>query len=620
MSSCRKVREQVLRELDRELSLDAALALEEHLAQCAACAKFARSAQAIEEQLLALAEPPATSVDLERNLAEISRRLRADATRRPRNRAPRIAFAVAGIAAAVLALLAGLRWWLARSPEPTQPSAPLVESAPRESAPAHAEPSIVPQPPDESEVASALDAEAPGEPSTPTDVAGKVAEHDSRVDPLRREAALEVMRDLLRESSPLLEARASRTGALAFAQRVDELAREHELVLWPLPRLAESLFDERDVGAAAMCYAGLRGDRLAQLELERRATTELPALLARLDALDSRSSAVAAACVDARVQREVLARLREFAPADAARVLTAALSRPDVLEEQREPALHMLFDLGSEALSAWIELDRLGALERQALRRAVGELPGGSQRVAALASSAREDLDYWIDLCADLEVLESLAWLESLARERRTRESATAGLSAMARAPALDTLLRLSLRGLVGIDELERAFGVLALRAPSELRPLATAVLDRGDSAATSLLVDLSIAEVPQRSVTLLIEVAARAGVVPEERELAFDAIGEFGTETQVHELIAVFRTLGARERRLAASCAIAIERLGGRQALERLLAGAPRRHLERVLEVFDRSTSASVSRVQLARALEPVLDPKLTNTFGDNL
>ncbi len=87
---------------------------------------------------------------------------------------------------------------------------------------------------------------------------------------------------MLIQESAALPACANVEAARAFVARVDDSAPSNALAGWPMARLAASLFDdgEREVARAALRYVGLRGDRLTQFELERRADGDIEAYLA----------------------------------------------------------------------------------------------------------------------------------------------------------------------------------------------------------------------------------------------------------------------------------------------------------------------------------------------------
>ena len=581
MIPCRKAREELLRELDRELSTDRALALDEHLAHCERCAQLARESAAVEELLAELAEPPAAGVDIERNVEAIARRLEPRARPVGSSR-----FFVKAAVAAAAALAIGWAAW--RIAHETPPAPQVVIEAP----PPVAEPSA-PAP----EVAVL----APAEP--------EFLDAEPRFDPARRESALEATRGLLREESVTLRALASASEAREFAERVETRFRGLGLERWPLVRLVAGQLDDEELGRAAVRFTGARGDRLALLELERRAANDVEGVLALLDAGESASAAVAAACLDPRFEVAVAERMAFWPPAECARLVEAAVRAN---HDASERGVQRLAALGAAGVEALVRLDLDGAIARGATVAALERIPGAPKLVAELARRPGAPVEQFASLAGDLRAIETLPWLAELARERRSRDAGIDALVRAARVESFAMLLDLSLLGFAEAQAIERGLAALAERDEHAPAELARSMLARGDSQRCGRLLDLLVADSDARYVDALLAFAAHADLAAEERELALDAIGEFGSEEHVESLVALFRGLEPDERRLAASCLIAIERLGGRRAIERLLAGAPRRLSERVLEIFERPTGGSVSRVQLSRAVEPLLDARI--------
>ncbi len=711
MSGCRECREAVLRELDRELSLDRALALDAHVAACRECAEFARRANHIDEALLRLAEPPEENVDVERNVRDVLRRIASD----PRTTVGSRAMQWRRVAAvAALTLVTAGAWFAARwnrnesdvastnSPTTSPITSPMASNdgappfdieqrdelrEPRDSQAIEREAAGIAAPRVATEVqiegaaqahseqrdaSSALavdahsdndrDGERDGDgdsadrrsadvAATPTafDVAAGGAEADivdpnvanaavdaTRFDSARHEDARNALRAVLIQESAALPACANVEAARAFVARVDDSAPSNALAGWPMARLAASLFDdgEREVARAALRYVGLRGDRLTQFELERRADGDIEALLARVDSGDESSAALARACLDSKLGAQVRAALLAWPAARAAHVFETALAlegvdlaqrtideaKRSIDEAQRKHTLESLALCGESSIEPTLRLLHAHALGRDEAFAALATVPDIAARLAGVATTSRErfDVDVLAAALAHVRSFEALPWLENLARDPRRRATAVRTLIAYTTPEAFDALLGLWARGSIDATAIDEALAALQVVGPSAVARCGTLCAASGDPLRVSLFLDLLVASNDARDVPALTALAASADVALEERELAVDAVGDFGGVDDIPALVEVLRSLTARERRLAATVVAALYRLGATRAVELALAGAPRRHTERVLEILSHPSVGSVSLVQLARALEPLVGRDSLAANGD--
>jgi len=637
MKRCRRMRERALRELDRELNIDEALELDAHLAECDACREFVRSAQSLEGLLQSLGEPPVEQLDIERNVLAIRERI-ASPTAVERRRSSR----VWPIALAVAASVALLAWRFGVRSEGAD--APQDDSSRREVAAtvetvrddvAHDAGPVDEVVAPSSEQIEALDAPASQvaaasvvpEESSDASVPGAARSAPS-FDAERHEAARTALREVFVSAAAQLPALATTEQASRFADQVDALASQGGLSAWPLPRLAATLLDDASPGVAraAIRYVGLRGDRLSAAELERRAAEDLEALLARVDRLDGDSVAVRAACLDPERSEFVLERLAACDEPTRLRVLRGALeARPE--GELRERLLDRLVQNEPFAVDALARLAFDGWISPAETTRAFHRISLHPESFIALATRPGERLEAWIDLAAFLRVEPLLPWLEALARQPRTREVAVAAVARVGGCASLDALLRLIDAGVAPVESFDLALDLVLDRDARGLRDWVEASVATKDARVASRLLDALAGSRKPPAALGLLSIAVGDNVALEERELALDALGDLAAQLDpevaaeaIDELTRLFRTLETRERRLAAACVISIQRLGGAAAVDRLLAGAPRRASQRVLDVIAGSAPRSVSRVQLARALEPWLDARTEAPRGGSL
>jgi hypothetical protein len=609
--NCRVARTWVLRELDRDLSVDQALELDLHIASCAACRTLSQRAAVLDETLLALGEPPVDRLDLEFNVRAIGERIdELELARLRRARTWRIASAL-GAAVAIVAVLA----WEVLRPSGA-PRAPEIARGAPNAPPTSADPAVaapLEPPPTSHEVAQApLVAPAP--------VRELVASsNEPAFDLGRLEAARDEVRAHLRAAAANLPQLATRSDALAFATAVDEARDTPSLVGWPIVRIAGgmTLDDDPLVARAAKRYLGVRGDRLAQRVLQDRFAgdnDDREALLALLDIGEPALDVLAQACRSGEIGAFARARITDDAL--AVRVLERALRDANAERagsEQRTALVDALVLRGPDAAAALLRLARDSALERETALLALSRVPQAQRVLGELARSNSNafDAELLIAACARVQPPEAVNWLAAQCRDPRRRAAAIDTLAAYQAPDAFRALLDLHREARLDRGDLDAPLDARFARGSEHLLALTEDLLAADTNEAVQWL-ELLVERGDALAGSSLARIAAAPTMPEEDRELAARAVGDFGRASDVRRLGQVFSALDVRDRRLAAVCVDSIHRLGGEDAVNALLAGAPRRHAERVLDVLRKRSPESVSLVQLARALDPVIEHSL--------
>jgi predicted anti-sigma-YlaC factor YlaD len=589
--NCRIARRWVLRELDRDLSVDQALELDAHVASCRACRVLSQRAAVLDEALLALGEPPVERLDVERSVRAIAGRI--DVVELERGRRVR-ALRVAGALATAVAIVAVFAWEVLR--HPAAPRTPDVASEGPRTQPA-----------------------ATGLPPPPREAVAD--SNEPALDIARLEAAREEVREHLRAAATDLPELAARPAALAFAAKVDAARDTPTLVAWPIVRIAGGLTADGDplVARAAKRYLGVRGDRLAQRVLQDRWSadnSDREALLALLDIGEPAFDVLVQGCRHRDVGE--LARSRLSDDALAVRVLERALRDASAEPEQQAPLVDELVRRGPDAALALLRLARDAALERDTALRALDRVPQARRVLGELVQSESSranpsgfDADLMIAACARVQPPEAVNWLAAQCRDPHRRPAALDALSAYEAPDAFAALLDLQREARLDRGDLTLPLDARFARGSEHLLALTEDFIAADAGHATAWL-ELLVERADPLAGPSLTRIAAAPTLPEEDRELAARAVGDFGRANDVRRLTEVFRALDGRERRLAAVCVDSIHRLGGDEAVSNLLAGAPRRHTERVLDVLRKRSPESVSLVQLSRALDPVIEHSL--------
>lgn len=629
MNGCRAMRTAILRELDRELPLDRAIEIDEHVGSCAACRAFLERAGALEELLHALGEPPLERVDVERNLRAISARIR-DETRlhlpqpglpRPglrRLSASRLGLSQLGLSqpgrialvAAAIALVAYLAALFATRDR--QPHAPTdVDDVASTDATTHGTSIETARVEGVAPVEGAGELPALGDEPQSDDE--PVLDDEPAFDAQRLARARISMRELLASAGTRLAPGATSADALGFADEIDAARRGSTLEGWPATRLVATLIRDEDptVARAALRYLGVRGDRLALFAIEERidgGALEQDALLALLDLGEPGVEALARTLGNESSRAAAIAGLARWPHERAIRALHAALS----LRGASQALVVELGRFGAPAVKALLTLANSGAIDLTLTLDVLATMPDAPHVLGEmLLNGVSLDAELAFAACARLQPETALPWLAERCRSGDARAAAFDCLAAYAAPAALDLRLDLMRERDTSDAALQRLARDLVGRGEERLIESVQRCAQTPERAA--LLLDALIASGEPEVIPGLAQFACAAELPATERELALRAIGDVGERDDAHWLTDVLAQLGDGERRLVAVCVDALHRLGGDEAVARALANAPRRRVERVLAVLRQRSPQSLSLVQLARALDLTLERELS-------
>jgi hypothetical protein len=585
MSSCRQARRWMERAFDGRLGVDEDFLLEEHLGGCAHCRREAELQAMVLDGLVRQVEPPVERLDIERALSNIHERLEEEPARvLPWRKIT---------AAAAAALLLTLPWWMrgedapaveepgpgiggalaldepeqGRSPEAEQPSLTAVRVYPRVSA--------------ESEVDSSVHARVQAEVRAALAVA--VVSHPADVD-------------------AILQAFDASTSELAAAD-------------WPVARLVARLVeDESPALAGAACrFTGRHATRLGVRRLEQAldSPAAFDAAKGLIDAGPLGYDGLARALWVPGADAQVLEAMLPLDDEARVRWATDALEHaPEVPEEGTTAAW-----VGFVAAAGRAGADELiGRLDDPVLARGdviagLMDSPRGEDALLARLERrvAPQECDGLFDLIDQMRAPAAFEFIQEQAWSGQDRGRAALVLAGY---PGVSTLV-----GLLMLDEGRRLDTVelgaawrRALEVDAErAQTLALEHVDRGDRIGSRRLLEgLTLAE-HAGAVPAMIELAALGALADDDREHAFLIIAERGGAQDVPLLSDTFSRFTVRDRDRAAACLISLHRLGGAEAVQRVLAGASEDTSARVLSRLEDGARAS-SRLLLARELEPVL------------
>ena len=611
MRGCTRARRAIPLALDGELALSERFRLDAHLERCSRCRALWEEQETLEQALADLPEAPLDRLDLDVQVAAvragIERAREEDAhgdglperpSLPPVRRAPSRRRAMGLAAAAVMLAGAWVLWQLRTSPPAPAPVDRIVSAPEPES--------TEPTPPQPS--AEGLDAQ----PTVDDD--GDVVL--SRLRQARAHVAAE-----LRVAWTGLEALAPRDEVEAAAQAFDAATLELEPD-WPLLRIVQGLAvgEDRDLGAAALRYLGVRGDGIAAGVL-RDALGEADLGLVAVAALGDLGSAGLDALGEALVDVDLGPAARDALLAHGGQEAVAVLA--EVLGQQLrrgEPAdelLELLATVEPSAAPELLNLVQRGLVSRGQALDLLARSPGAGEalmdRLEAGESRWSEALVF--EALAVLRPAEGLAWIEERVTVRRLREPALACLASYADPDALQVLVRLHANGRVRGDLVEGAARDLLTRDPRAAVDLARRrppELDDDPAALYQLLVATESAAAVPGLAALVYE----PWLGSESRAWAALAVGELGTPDAARDLIEGLPRLGGGEEFIAAACLMAATQLAGPDLALRAVdaVGVADRSRERLMDQLA-DVSEQGLRVKtlhrVARELKPYYDPK---------
>jgi hypothetical protein len=256
MTACKHGRARLERAFAGGLPVAERMALEEHAVQCERCAVELERVDALAEALTTLPDPPVERVNLDDVLTRIGTAIDEDLapvtqlpTRRT-NQSRRVIAIVAALAAAVILLVMGPKWW---SPDEVTPE--VADGDAQVPQPAlQATPDITPGVQDEPQLADAVLAPT-WEHLPPTDF-----------DATRHASVREAVHAALIECSTDADPLGGADWIADLEVRAAEVGQD-----WPLAELARSFLSDDDpaVVRAAARVVGRHGGRLAATALER---------------------------------------------------------------------------------------------------------------------------------------------------------------------------------------------------------------------------------------------------------------------------------------------------------------------------------------------------------------
>jgi hypothetical protein len=616
IQSCRRARAALLRALDGELPLEGRLALDAHLATCAACARFEADAAGLEEALRAGPEPTESltavadvTADI---LAALDRALAEEPSAPPAQ--PRRRWAAAAAAAILLGALGlGVAWWRARTARSPAPHA-VVEGALAEVEPPEPAPLDL-QAAEPADGGPELEIEGAPDQSEPARIAGTVREN------LRAAFGAE---PLVLDPAPAV-------------RRFEELSSS--IHTWPLARVAESLLGDADahLAASAARYLGLRGDRLSVPRLAAALARPGvgPAAVLALGDLHGRDPETAGIALEALraalaepelapLARDVLAGRGGPGPA---RVLEQAL-RAELTRGAASPGAAT----SRTELAAWLAaLARTGPAAVASLLRLAGEgtpdalgtlarIPGADEELARvlerpLPGVPREVLSDALEI---LQPARGLAWLEERAGEPRNRARALVCLATWREPAAVGSYLRLDELGTVPEEELLASFRRFAADRGELLVTAAEDLERRGEERAADRYLDLLLVSASPSAGRALVELARSSLLRPAARARAALGVAELGGPAEARTLLRLLEGESLPEREVLAAVLVTASRALAPDELRSALGALTPRGAERVeqalLEVAERPLGP-VAIAHVSRALQGALLPRNPET-----
>lgn len=674
--SCRRQRARLFAAVDGALTLDERFELDAHLESCARCRELARALDVLDSGFAALSQPPIEHLDLETQLRAIHERGAARARPLARPRTLRVAAAAALVVGTALgALWLARRGGEAtgRAVEPrtaddascmttdapagASPAEPSVAATDRpergtRAAPAESMASSIPARRDDAAArdAGARELAPPNTPDASAAASSAAVEAGSRDEPdarsieelARRSAARQRLAEVLVATWTRTKDAERDALSLAFADATRELAREGI----PIARVAADLADstgstgptegdDLDVARAALRYLGTQAGRVELRSVERalkRPELHDAAALALVDLGEAGAELVARECTTDADPTPLFARLSARGDRDAAASLERCVrelasrarsprestARRALLAARADEAARMLARHAGAGVESLLRLARDGSLAIEDLGALLALAPGGRERIDELLRAPKPQLDPRVTLqaVASLRPPAGVDWLYARALETRNEQAAALGVLAdYGDGASLRALLRLKASGRVESTRIEAALDQALERGPDSAAELARELAERRDRVGLAQLFD-ELARAPRAAhVRALLEIA-RAELLPDvERRAALELATEFGSAGDCVALAELFRALPPRERELRAATIVALHRLGGRAALERVFAREAEARVTRLvtlLEAPGASTRLSNTLFRVARELDAAADTLL--------
>ena len=614
MKGCRTARRRILRAVDQDLPLEERFRLDDHLAQCSACATEYQRALHLEEAFARMPDPPHARLDLERTVRSIRTSLEnsppsgdnativvAASSRAPSKtlRALAVIMAVAGVVAL----------WIVVGARPRDVAAPEVNGvdAPENIA-------IAPSP------TRAREAES------------SVARPNGESDPVAETDAASVERQL-REH--LVAAFADSTDLADIAHCVERFDRfAAPIRRWPLARIAAPMLrsDDLRLARSAARFLGMRGDRISvsqlQAVLDRHSSAArdsiAPVVVRALGDLGRDAvSALGHALSFPALEPAALAQLARIGGVEAARFIESSLARradSPGSTGSTTPFARRRFEalaaIGTPAVASFLRLASDDNFEREQVLGWLDRVEGAGDEFARLMRArAIDDPDLVFEIAARLQPVAVLPWLEERASEHRYRARALACLERWDDTVPIRTLLRLDAAGWVPDADIVSSLRAIADRDGERFTALARDLLAAADPIVVDRYLDLLIASEHRAAASALVELTLANVLSDEARQWAALAVGELGGPEDATLLLAGVDRFGANECRLLAACLISIHLHLGEGGTAAALAGFAPRSIDRVNNALQqaiesdrdetRFTGGAVELFRVARSLE---------------
>lgn len=568
---CRAARAASAAAVERELALETRLALDAHLAGCAACAEFERRQRRLQELLEGPGDPAPVRADVESAVRVVFARLeRGEGAplRVPPPRGTRRTYlprAGAGLAAAALVVFLLTRGAGSRGPSPTETPLP----APPPAAPL-----------------------AQGEVETAV-----------------RAALLASFADLAPDDAP---------GRAAARARFDERLREPARAGWPVRRFVTELVASPDVRlarAAVACLETLRDPAsLAALERALQRPELSSAAFVALSGLGEPACTVLERALgEPELAPGALAALCRIGGERVVAILerAARAARPHSAPS-RAALLDALTSAGPSAVASLLRLagETRARAEQEELLARLPLVAGAGPALVAELERGRVPPELHYRALLLLQPFEALPWLAERCASHRERAAALEVLVGYPGTPPLETLLALAEHDRAPRAELVGALvGLLerdALRAPEVSRALAA----RGGRESLRAWLLLLVESAHPGAAAALVPLALSAALPEEERQWAALAAGELGGAEEARALLDGLARAPRPERRTLAACLIAVHAGLGAEGVAEFLGPCSPAQLRRVTDSLESGErgGAAVRLHRVARALDDAL------------
>ncbi len=588
MRGCRRARKAIRLVMDGELRLEERFALDDHTARCPDCRREHVAAQRLEEALEVLPEPAMERVDTDRALVRIHDGIAAGSRRtepvqddfhfEPHRKTWRMwRLSLSGVAAlAVLVLLVD------RLGEIDRPGDAFVV-APQES----------------------------------LTLSGQVVSYEDADQDTVRDAVI----------AALLDAYADDANESNPARHFDESTRPIARAGWPVLRFVEGLLaeDSSELLAATIRYLGERGDANSANGLERvlgheELRSEAFIALGRLGQAGLPVLSRIVGDPDHAVPAlQVLVRIGGEDVAGQLEELLARKSRGEQVALSRATLLDGLSQTGPFALDRLVAMAESGRATHDEVLSRLHLVRDGGRELAHRLEAGKRPSEVVYAALAILQPPDAFVWLEERCEETRERERALACISRWSGSAPCELLLRLHVAGRVDEDAILGTMRDLAERNVDAMNEFTESLVLREAQADASVWLELLFATEHEGAATSLALLAIANLLHPDERQWAALAVGEFGATTGARTLLAGFREIDAKERRLRAAVLISIHALLGEAGI-RSAVHTPRQGrdagwsgLLASLDEVDRRDRTAYGVHRVARALDKCHDSSAT-------